>query len=297
MTSSMHRYAFSAALATCILASPVGARVARADVDPKPACLAASSEAQELRSNLLYRAARAQLLVCKRPQCPAVVSADCTRWLVELEDRTPTLVIAASDVAGVDTQRVRVRVDGVVVAERTAGTPIPVDPGPHTVSYELDWQEPIAERIVARDGEKNRVLRVSFRTRTVGDAAAVQETPLPVPAPPLEAPPPPPTAPTPILPRVGWTATGLGAVAGGVSIALGLLGTSDVRHLRDSCSPNCDVSSVDSAHGKLVAADVMLGVSAILVASGFAMLIIHYTGGRNTAAQRPSRFTNASTTR
>jgi len=51
----------------------------------KVACLSAHEAAQELRQRSELEPARAQLVVCSDPDCPALVTADCRAWLAEVE--------------------------------------------------------------------------------------------------------------------------------------------------------------------------------------------------------------------
>src|ERR1035438_6772877 len=47
----------------------------------KAACAAAAEAGQRLRNRGQLVAAREQLIVCASPECPQVVSQDCTGWL------------------------------------------------------------------------------------------------------------------------------------------------------------------------------------------------------------------------
>ena len=59
--------------------------------DDKAACLSASQQAQNLRDAHKLVEARAQLRVCARKECPAVVQRDCLTWLGEVERSLPTV--------------------------------------------------------------------------------------------------------------------------------------------------------------------------------------------------------------
>jgi hypothetical protein len=79
------------ALAFFICAAP---RVAAAD--PIDACIAAAEEGQHLRLEGELTFAREKFLACSHVECPAVLRADCTRWLSELEAVKPPVVVPAA---------------------------------------------------------------------------------------------------------------------------------------------------------------------------------------------------------
>ncbi len=57
---------------------------------------------------------------------------------------------------------VRILIDGQLATERLDGNPIAIDPGDHTVRFEANGARPVDERILLRQGEKNRILTVTF---------------------------------------------------------------------------------------------------------------------------------------
>src|SRR5262245_34160024 len=78
----------------------------------KKTCIASSESGQKLRHDGKLRAAREQLLVCARPECPAVIRQDCAQFLNEVASSTPSVVIAARDTNGKETLAVKVTIDG-----------------------------------------------------------------------------------------------------------------------------------------------------------------------------------------
>src|SRR5580700_9118420 len=74
----------------------------RALADEKEACVAASDQAQTLRDDGKYRAARAQLLVCSRDVCPAIVRRDCEKWLAPIDPGEHTFRYEAPGAAPVE---------------------------------------------------------------------------------------------------------------------------------------------------------------------------------------------------
>jgi hypothetical protein len=144
--------AAAAALVAVAVAAP------RARADEKEACVAASDQAQTLRDEGKYRAARLQLLACSRDACPGLVRHDCEKWLSDLDANQPTVVLGARDPKGTDAPSTRVLLDGAVLTSHLDGKPIAVDPGEHTFRYEATGAAPVEQHAVIRVGEKNRML-------------------------------------------------------------------------------------------------------------------------------------------
>jgi len=212
------------------------------DRQEKKVCAQASEEAQQLRTDGHPREARERLLVCVRDVCPQVVRKDCTLWLAEVEAALPSVVINARDGQGHDLVNVRVTLDGKPFTDKVDGKSIAVNPGIHVFRYEADDAPPIEEKVVVREGEKNRELVVTFKTP--GPAVA------PVPEPPT---PPGVVAPSPAPaahsgpPALTYVLAGVAVVAAGGYAYLGIQGKNDVDNLRSTCAPACSQSQKDSA--------------------------------------------------
>lgn len=147
--------------------------------DTKAECIGAADLGQQLRDDGKYRAAKEKLLACSRPECPAVVSASCARWLKDLGDATPSIVLGAKDPAGGDLIDVRVWIDGEAVASSLDGKPLAVDPGNHKVRFERSGSATVEQSILVRAGEKTRPITVTLQptnatttTTTAADASA-----------------------------------------------------------------------------------------------------------------------------
>jgi hypothetical protein len=234
-------------LGVLLAVASLGASAQAADKD---VCIAAANEGQDQRLGHRLIAAREQFLVCARPECPALVRKSCAEWFADVDARMPTAVFGARDPGGKDLVDVSVYVDGVLVRESLDGTTTPLDPGPHKVRFEHRPGAPFEIDLVAREGEKNRLV-----SAVIGRE---QRPPPPVP---------PPTRPS-LAPALGVGAAGL-LVLGG-ALFLGFDGRADVRDLRAECSGRCDGSDVDAARTKLVIADVGLVLAALALAtSGF----------------------------
>ncbi|MGH7295228.1 MAG: hypothetical protein ACRELB_09855 [Polyangiaceae bacterium] len=240
----------AAVAASAALSAP-----ARAD-DQKQQCLSSSDQGQSLRDDGKYRRAREAFASCARDVCPTIVRRDCMKWLAELEQSWPSVVIGAKDEGGADLVNVTVLVDGAPLVSRLDGNPTMVDPGEHLFRFETAGYPAVEKRIVVRAGEKSRLLAVQFAHA------------------PSAAPPPPSTAAEPKAaadqarsPQAtrasAWVFAGLSAVAFGTEAYFGLTGLSDRSHLRsEPCAQtsSCPPSSVDSIRTKFTVADIALGV-------------------------------------
>jgi hypothetical protein len=148
---------FSALAVTALAAPPVRA------ADPTTAdCLSSSENSLALRNQHKLREARAALLICAAPSCPADIRAECTRRVGEVNVAIPTIVFEAKDAAGNDLSAVRVSMDGQLLIERLEGTALSIDPGLHGFMFETPGQSPVVKQLVIREGEKDRRELVAF---------------------------------------------------------------------------------------------------------------------------------------
>jgi hypothetical protein len=256
----------ASAIAAVALAGSIAGR-ARADSPPatsplptpddKAACVAATDQAQTLRDDGKYKAARAAMLTCARDVCPAIVRRDCEKWLGELDAAQPTLVLGARDPSGNDFPGTRVLIDGAPLVEHLDGKPVPVDPGEHVLRYEAAGAAPVEQRVVVRVSEKNRTLTAILMPQS--------SPPAPVAAPPAEKPD--RNAWYAAVPMATWVLAGVAVVAAGSFAGFGLSGQADVSNMRATCAPNCTEGQVDSARTKLIVADASLGVGVVSLAA------------------------------
>src|ERR1700754_3790896 len=118
----------------CLAFAPLSAR---AQIS-KDACVQAYSDAQSLRVEGALLEARDKLKRCAQVECPSALSRDCTQWLAEVEPNVPSVVFAVTDQDGHDIADARVRAGANIVAERTDGQPVALNPGLYTFSIEAD---------------------------------------------------------------------------------------------------------------------------------------------------------------
>jgi hypothetical protein len=125
-------------------------------------CLAASEKGQQARAAGKLREARERFLVCGGDGCPAIVRRDCTQWQSDIVGLTPSIVFGAKDKQGRDLFDVTVSMDGEPLVKRLDGKSVMVDPGPHSFSFEAAGHKALVERALVKEGEKTRVITVTF---------------------------------------------------------------------------------------------------------------------------------------
>jgi hypothetical protein len=255
----------------CLVAAS-GPQMARADgVDTKKSCVSSFERAQRLRASTRLRDSREALIECSKEACPNLIRRDCTQWMGEVLASLPSVVFGAQDAEGKDVAAVRVSVDGVVVQERLEGKAIPLDPGLHVVRYELADGTMLEDKVLVREGEKNRALMARFSRSSSGQAATLPTTPL---SPSLEPGPDgsPRSSPTNLIVAIASGALGLGAL--GASLAFDVTGTSEAHALPCATARDCTDSQIEPARQKYEYADILLGVGAAAVALGVVVLAV-----------------------
>jgi hypothetical protein len=222
-------------------------------------CLSSSEVGQQRRDEGSYLQARELFLRCAAPECPALVQSDCTRWLLELQQRVPTVIAVVRDGDADFSGRLQVLVDEKPFLDEITGRPVEIDPGQHRFRLTAGDGRVSEVSVVVASGEKDRRLVFQLPARVLVEPSppAVVEV---APAPPLA----PELRPTPIVPIV-FT---VGAVAAGVSFsAFGLSGTAAKNALlNDPCSvtKTCDPARSQAVFNPLLAADISLAAGVAL---------------------------------
>jgi len=234
---------------------------AHARADSKQQCMAASDQGQQLRDDGHYQRARQAFVTCARDKCPAIVRRDCVKWLAELDQASPTVVVSAKGGKGEDLVDVKVTVDGELLVAKLDGKPTAVDPGSHLFRYETAGYPPVESQVMIHAGEKSRLLPVQFGT---------------------PPPPPPPPPPKPAVARhddggdqtrtpegvrtSAWVFGGLSVLGFASEAYFGLSGVSDLNSLKGQpCAKtaSCPENSVDTIRTKFTVADISLGVGIV----------------------------------
>jgi hypothetical protein len=212
--------------------------------DEVQACLQAYDQAQALKADGKFLRARAQLLVCARGACPALVKRDCVAWMEEVEPRIPSVVLAARDPSGIDLTDVTVLVDGERLASQLDGKELSIDPGLHRFALRASDGRTVERDVLVRVGEKARPL-----TFELGPAPA-----------PLEE----RAAPPPVL---AYVLGGVGLVGLATFGIFATIGKVDEQKLRDQgCSPNCSKDDTDAIKRKYLVGDIGLAVGVVSLA-------------------------------
>jgi hypothetical protein len=207
-------------------------------------CISAHADAQVLRGAKRLIESQEKLLACAVAECPAIIRADCGRWLDEVKAVLPTLVLAAVDEHGRDLADVAVTIDGKPLSARLDGSGQPVDPGEHRLRFTTKSGDVREVFVVAREGEKGR--------RVVAEFGAA-------PAEPSEAAAAEPGSP---IPLATYVLGGVGVVALGSFTFFGLSGRSTESDLEE-CAPNCRRDDVDTMRREYLIADISLGVGVL----------------------------------
>ncbi len=260
----------AAGVAFAIVLATTGA--ARAEPD----CPTASEEGQRQRDQGHVLQARELFRACAKATCPGVVRKDCTKWLTEIEESLPSIVVAARDGSGNDLTNVKVSVDGKEVATKTDGKAIAIDPGEHVLRFEADGLPTATEKIVVRVGEKNRLVKVQL-----GEAPATTAPVAPAPAP-AQPPigPPRSGASESSTPRtVGFVLGGVGILAIGGFAILGGTAKSDLDGLKSTCAPYCAQADLDSVKTRMLVGDILLGTGVAALVVGTVLVLTHLGGG------------------
>jgi hypothetical protein len=254
----------------------------------KAACVAAAEEGQRLRQRGQLVAAREQLVVCASPECPPVVSQDCTGWLGEVQRSLTSIVVRARDAAGKPLREVTVVLDGKTLPETAPTAAIEVDPGEHVVRCERPGFGASEQRVQLVEGDRGREINCDMApvpgqaTEPAPAEDGRANVPTVVPAPALQ---PVPAAP-PRASGIPWPVWPLAAVGLGGFAAFGVLEASaqNQQHsLLVSCAPNCTQAQVDPVRTKFALADGAVVVGAVALGAAVLILILHSV---NTPSRR-----------
>jgi len=229
-------------------------------------CLDAYEANQRLRHDGKLTQARDKLLICVAKSCPKLVRPDCIRWLSEVEQQLPSIVIAAKDVAGADTMDVAVFIDGEQVAKTIDGRPIFIDPGPHAVRF-VHKGKSTERSLVVQQGVKSRIIEVSFQQDEVASEVASEE--------PREA-----AAVDKGQPVAAYVFGGLSVLAFASFGVFGLMGKSEADELNGpgGCgeTDTCSSDELSAVRTKLIVADVSLGAGVAFFGVGLGLFIYHH---------------------
>jgi hypothetical protein len=219
---------------------------ARAD-DRVQVCIDASTQGQTLRQQGHLLSARDQMIACANDACPKIVRSHCARWLGELDDRIPSVIVRAQDASGTDLVDAHVLIDGKVV--KIDGRAIPLDPGEHVVSLDSGAAHK-EEHVILIEGEASRLVEM----RLGAPASATKPVDLP-----------PPAATSTRVPTAAWILGGVGLVALGGATYFGFAAKGQLDDLNTSCTPHCVDSQTQTGRHDALAFDVLAGVGGVAI--------------------------------
>jgi hypothetical protein len=161
----------------------------------------------------------------------------------------PGLAISVQSESGADLVDAKVTLDGIALTGDWIGKTTQVNPGTHMLRAEAPGFHNSEETVVAREGEKSRVVTLKLRSLTAPTIQPVQ------------------IAPSAVADggsrQVGWPTyvlAGVGIAAIGGGAVVGYLGNKDAEDMQDECKPTCSEARVDAAKLKLISANVAFGV-------------------------------------
>jgi hypothetical protein len=235
--------------------------------DDKQACATAYEQGQRLRRDHALVESRDRFVTCSRV-CPATLQTECSAWLSEVNRALPSVVLGARLANGRDVADVQVSLDGKPFVERLDGKAMELDPGEHLFSFRREGGEPAEERVVIREGEKERALSV------------VMSSPVSAPVPRSESQGASTIRPIPVA---VWALLGVGAVGLGTFAGFGLAGRSEQSSTLDRCSPDCSEAQVNDVLRKYIVADLSLGVAAAALATATVLFLTRPARGASRA--------------
>jgi hypothetical protein len=206
-------------------------------------CVADAEAGQARRREGRLLDARDAFGRCAQTSCPALVRADCQRWLAELEAVLAAVVVDAEPLTA------QLTIDGRMA---TFNQPVPVVAGPHVVRVEAAGFIPFQSQVECLPGRTDR-LKVTL----------LRDSPTVMTPPPRQQPVTPPRL------RVGAVVLTVGAVlAWGVGAVFGVMTQQRFAVLNQFCAGRCAESQVAPVRGLALAADVtLLGALVASVAS------------------------------
>jgi hypothetical protein len=256
-----YRHCLSVAGALSLTSLPV----AGANADIKRECIDASTAGQTSRDAGKLLEARAQLLTCAGDACPSVVRSSCSRWLSDVEEQIPSIVIRAADAAHVDITEGTATIDGSPAS--LDGKPISLDPGPHLVVVEAPDGMRLEKKVLLAAGEKSRLLEL--RAESI---AAPRDSQGPRLLPPTR------NTGHASAPMGPWLLGGTSLLALGSFTYFALTAKKELRELQATCSPSCEPTAADAGKRDALLADVSLGVSVAALAGALTWALLSSSG-------------------
>lgn len=221
-------------------------------------CISAYEQTQTLRKASKLRDARDEASKCAQESCPAVLRADCTKWLSELEASVPTVVFEVKGSAGEELTSVKVTMDGAVLVEKLDGRAAAIDPGKHVFKFETadGKAKPFEQTIVIHEGDRGKRIPVTMPTE--------QKEGRPI-----------PTA------AIVFGAAAILGIGGGAFFAI--RGSGQQSDL-DACKPACDSGAINDASQSYAIADILLTAGIVSAVAAVYLYVTRPAGGSSSSA-------------
>jgi len=250
-----HRMACS--LVLCLLVWLAGLP-AGAAADSSLDCAKAYETAQVERNQGHLAAAQDQLRGCAAESCPGFIRKDCLQWLTETERSQPSVVFSVQR-NGADLTDVEVRCDDQVLTRTIDGKAIAVDPGVHVFTFSGTDAPRVQQRIVIREGERNRIVKVDLDGPGRGEGASAAAVAGSIAGSPATQ-----AAEASENKRIlAYGLAGVGVLGVSGFAALGWWGYGQKRDLERQCAPYCRSEQVDQVRTKYILADACLAVGVV----------------------------------
>jgi hypothetical protein len=136
--------------------------IARPSMADPAACIAASERGQSLSIEHHPVAARAEFLQCSPETCPPPIAKDCAERLARNDASIASVVPVAQGLGLGELRRVRVLMDGKLLAESIDGRAVPVDPGPHRFRFELAGGASVESEVIVEEGVRAKPVLATF---------------------------------------------------------------------------------------------------------------------------------------
>jgi hypothetical protein len=232
-------------------------------------CIAENEIATKQRAAGKLAEAKQHYVACGAADCPAVVRDECQSLAQKMESSLSSIVFVLVDAKGNDVTGARIFVGDSKTAEPLDGHALILDPGTHKITVESPSGGSMESTVVAREGEKNRRVRLQLAPVT---KPPVSDGPVPVQA----------KSPSP----AAWVLSGVAVVGLGSFTYFGLHGKHQENDLKSRCAPLCKDSEVDGMYKSYLFADVSLGVT--VVAASVAGYLFFSTSSSSSSAARPA---------
>jgi hypothetical protein len=224
----------------------------------KKACFQAHEQGQIARGQRKLRKAAEHFAVCAHESCPKVASEECVKWLAEVRPAIPTFALVVFDKHGQETSDVKVLLDDEPLTEKIEKKNYEVDPGQHTLRFELADGSTIEEKFEMGPGESGKRITGDFsrlvqkETKKAAPVTAKPSRPVPV---------------------ATWILGGLSVVALGSFATFAILGKNKETELKDNCAPNCKEADVNVMDQRYLLADISLGAGVLALGAATVLFV------------------------